>query len=44
MRSGASALSDFRTCSNFIMAFNDMLISVMLVYLFLTSGRTFSGL
>ena len=32
MRSGPSALSGFRPCSNFMMPFNDMLMSVMLVY------------
>ena len=44
MRSGPGALSGFRPCSNFMMPFDDILMSVMLVYLFLASGRTFSGL
>ena len=43
MRSGPGALSGFRPCSNFMMPFNDMFMSVMLVYLFLASGRVFSG-
>ena len=42
MWSGPGALSGFRLCSNFMMPFTEMSMSVMLVYLFLASGRTFS--
>ena len=43
MRSGPGDFSGLRPCSNFMMPFNDMFMYVMLVYLFLASGRTFSG-
>ena len=44
MWSGPGALSGFRPCSNFMMPFTEMSMSVMLVYLFLASGGTFSGM
>ena len=44
MRLGSGALSGFRPYSSFLMPFTDKLISVMLVYIFQASGRTFSGL
>ena len=43
MLSGSSALSGFRPCSNFMMPFNDMLMSVMLVYFFWLQGGRFLG-
>ena len=43
MWSGPGTLSGFRPCSNFMMPFTDMSMSVMLVYLFLASGGTFLG-
>ena len=42
MWSGPGALLSFRPCSNFMMPFTEMSMSVMLVYLFLASGGTFS--